>query len=259
MVNRIPKRAVKQADPRYNDIFTAIDSGTSEVSEEGSGSNEDFSQALADLTARLDAMAAENADLRRSNALYQQQPVAPIYVQAAEATDVPQMPDPMFDSEGYTQHVLNRVDNLVAAQLQDFQARQAAGSQDNEAYNQLWNEFLSVPGFDVWENEDDKVEFATIKVAKRVAARGGDVNRYMFGNTNQFFQDVAAELEAQFGWPEPEGEDGAGEEDYDPDVDRTGGLMSGQMAPIQRKTVPQGEMPDMLQDLAEIQRKSGFI
>lgn len=256
MVNRVPKkRKEAEPDPEYTGFFDALETGSSEVPADEEGTNPDMAAQLAELTARVDGLMRSNEDLQRANmVLAQHQPQYPQYTDEPE--DEPEtLPDPILDGEGYTRGILNRVDRLVAADINAYRQEQDAAQQETAAYVELWDDFVSHPEYQQWEGEPDKVEFATIKVMKRMQSRGVDIDRYTFGYRDQFFADVADELQHQFGNQEEEEE-----EEPDEDVDRTEGLFGAQPAPVARPSRKDTDknMPDMLSDLAEIQRKNGY-
>lgn len=255
MVNRVPKkRQAAEPDPEYTGFFDAIETGSSEVPTDDDGANPDMAAQLAELTSRVDGLMRSNEDLQRANMVLAQH--QPAYVQYDEGPeDEPEaLPDPILDGEGYTRGILDRVDRLVAQDIDAYRQEQTEEAEFNNAYNALWDDFVSVPEYQQWAGEPDKVEFATVKVMKRMQSRGVDIDRYTFGYRDQFFADVAEELQHQFGSPEDE------EEEDDDDTDRTEGLFGAQPAPVARprKDASDKNMPDMLSDLAEIQRKAGY-
>lgn len=248
MVNRTPKRVAKQAAaPEYNDFFQAMETGDSVVKQ--SEVDNKISEQLSALMKRVD-------DLSSQNELLRSQP--PIQINAPQAAPVQQqeqeqIPDPVLHGAEYTQWLLRRADALAQERINAVVAAQQEQAQNSDAYENLWTNFLAVEGNDVWEDEPEKVEVAARKVSKKLQAKGIDVNTYMFQHSDRFFKDITSTLEKDFGKP---GE--AEETDEGDDVDRTGGLMGGQPAPINKAKTDNSVGPDMLGDLTTIQRKGGW-
>jgi hypothetical protein len=251
MVNRTPKRVAKQAEPEYNDYFTAMAEGTSEV-QSPADKGPDVSAQLEALMKRVDALQSQNDMLRSQYSAPPIQMVAP-----APAQQQPEViPDPILDSNGYAEWLLQRADALAQTRINAMVEAQNNQAASADAYDNLWSGFLAVEGNDVWEQEPEKVQVAAMKVSKKLQAKGIDPQAYMFQNTDKFYGDIVKTLETDFGKPVADEEDTTD----DDDVDRTAGLMGGQETPVvQTKGKESGKgVPDMYGDLVSIQRKGGW-
>lgn len=262
MVNRTPKRAIKQVEaPKYNDIYDALKSGESEITTKSDAP--DVSGQLAELIKRVDQLQAENAAFRS----YSQQPqqvVVQAQPQAQTPTNDDAMPDPVLDADNYAKWLLKRTEALITTRMEASQKAVAEQTSNANAYDNLWNGFLEQEGNDVWADEPEKVQVAALKVSKKLQARGIDVNRYMFGSPELFYADVVKMLEDDFGRPATEDKDNEGSDDTAAtdvgEVDRTAGLMGGQVSPAVKGTGIKSNagVPDLLGDLVSIQRKGGW-
>lgn len=257
-VNRTPKGRKAAAEPEYTGYFEAMERGSSEK-DTGDDGGSDLAKQVAELNARVEALASSNEDLQRANmVLTQHQPREFVPYVASGAEDEDKLPDPVMDADGFTRGLLSRVEQLVASDLAATRDQQNLVNEEAAAFQGLWEDFASDPAMAPWVSDPDKVEFATVKVGKRMQSRGVDINRYMFQYRDQFFADVAAELKNQFG---DAGDTGTQEDDEaDEGADRTEGIFGGQQAPVTRPAAkdPDKNAPDLLSDLSEIQRRTGY-
>jgi hypothetical protein len=179
------------------------------------------------------------------------------------------LPDPTLDPAGYANAVLQRV-NTQQQQQQQYQAsQQQVGAQREQQLNSLWEDFADQYG-DIAEDTKG-VEFAVRQVRENAQRRRIDIDRYMFSTPDRFIRDVANEYESIFGNREPEEEPrGPGrprkvarkqlEDDNGGDDGRTGGIFGGsggENAPQSGRQ--QTGNTDMIRDLQELQRRSGFF
>lgn len=255
-INRTTKRAAKKAtgaEPEYNDFFEAMKTGET-VKAEDVKADPDMAAQLAALMQRVDTLTADNAAFR-AQALRPQAPVvvqqqAPVQQQTAS-----DMPDPILEVDKYAKWIEQRIDALASQKIADLQKAQEAKSQQDGAYNDLWNNFLAIDGNDIWSDKSEQVQVAAIKVGKKAQARGLDPNDYMLKNTEAFYKDLSETLHKDFPQQEEEEDDG---DDEGEDVDRTGGLMGGQVAPTAKPKAGSAGAPDLVADLVAIQRKGGW-
>lgn len=104
------------------------------------------------------------------------------------------------------------------------------------------------------------MEFVVDKITKKASRRGVDVNRYMFGAGDQFFDDIVKTYDETFGAIKADGksEEPAPKGGEEEDENRTGGIFGG-VETGGRPTGGADEKPgDMIEDLHALQKKSGF-
>lgn len=233
------------------------------------------------------------AELRRQNEELQRQLNTPAIPRApaaerriVEPKDVrfslEGMPDPITEPEKYAAEMQTRINAT-------FEARQAAHNQSLEAANSqqaqsnaLWSQFSEM--YPDWAEDQEKVRFAAEAVINAAKAKGLDTEAYITTFSAQFCKDVAGKLEQTFGPLDVEGdEEDAGDDDfgdgfeengYEDEIPRSrkakqdsqededgrtagifGGMESGG-APARGK---QEKKSDMITDLIEVQRRSGFF
>ena len=237
----------------------------------------------------------EIADLKRQNEELQRQlstpaiPRAPtVTKQTVEAKDVrfsmDGLPDPVTEPDKYNQEVERRFNAALEARSLAASQRAEAESASQQQSNALWSQFSEL--YPDWAEDQEKVRFAAEAVINAAKAKGLDTEAYITTFSSQFCKDVASKLEQTFGplesdeddgdedvddgFDEGFGEDDDGFEDevprnrsrkVDPNDDdgRTAGIFGGMESggrPARGKTEPKG---DMITDLIDVQRKSGFF
>lgn len=139
--------------------------------------------------------------------------------------DFSKAPDPTLDPAAYAQFIINANDAKIQYEkdLYNWQARQQ-NDIANKTQN-LWDGFAGK--YADLAKDAKRVEIATVEVINRAKAKGMDIDRYMYGASEQFMDDVAAEIGKL--WPGA----GAASDDDEEDEDRTdmlGGGAGGQSA-----------------------------
>jgi hypothetical protein len=194
-------------------------------------------------------------------------------VPAQPALDTSDLPDPVTAPAEFQKELSARVNKLVAATVASTAAQQTGAQQTQNRVDALWEDFSKAHP-DLAENQD-LVEFAATKVAQRAQARGIDVNKYMFTTRDAFFGDVVKEIDtlrpaAVQGTRVAPADQAASDEGTrdapaartaaadEPAFDRTGGIFGGQEAGG-RPAVRDAKATDMLEDLKELQRSSGYF
>jgi hypothetical protein len=209
-----------------------------------------------DLTAKLlgqiEALTGQVAQLQGAQAALLAQPqiiyAQPGPMQHEQANDFVGLPDPLDDPDNYNRALNARIDQIVADRLAAYDNEVAAAQNQNATADQLWNDFAST--YEEWADQPDRISFAAERVVNRAKARGIDVERYMFVTRDQFFKDVNEEATAVFGE--------RGDEDGDGEVDRSAGLFGATGSPMPSvKTVDQTGS-DMLKEITDMQKKTGF-
>ncbi len=255
-INRTPKRVAKAQQPQYNDIYKALESGESEVTLKSEGP--DVTGQLADLIKRVDQLSNDNAALRQQQLHTQHQPPQQQVYVAAQQPQQEQMPDPVIDPQGHGKWLEKRIENLTKAGIEAYKKQQEAATNSSSSYDTLWNDFTTIDGNEAWADKPEMVQVASLKVAKKAAAKGLDPEKYMLQNSDMFFKELRETLETDFGKPEEDDDENEEAMPEGDEIDRTAGLMGGQPAPVNKVKSGTSGNPDMLGDLTAIQRKGGW-
>lgn len=205
------------------------------------------------LLGQIEALTGQVAQLQGAQAALLAQPQI-IYAQPGpmhqeQTNDYTGLPDPLDDPDNYNRALNDRIDQIVADRIAAYDQDVAAAQNQNSTAEQLWADF-NVATEDYWVEVPERISFAAERVVNRAKARGIDVERYMFVTRDQFFRDVDAEATAVFG---EQGEGDGGDE-----VDRSAGLFGATGSPMPSvKTVDQTGS-DMLREITDMQKKTGF-
>lgn len=260
----------KRKDPQLSQeeqvgsIFDALNAhgqlqGGDDVSPGGSKPNDqngagpttaDLMKQLADMQARQDALERANLALTQTVPTQVSQPRAT----GKEPVDLKGLPDPAFDPEGFSKGLQERVteqmNRYVDGKLEEQNTARRTAQTETDKYNILWEDFaIAHPEL---ADDMDQVEIAATLLAKDAQRRNIDVQRYMFGNSPRFIEDVAKKHAALFG----NKQEAAGGQDEEP-ASRTGGIFGG----LEGGNRPAAQRPapgDMIKDLHDIQRKTGY-
>lgn len=266
-------------DPGNVDIFAGLgEDRVSEGADEGEKGGKGTD--VAALEARINSMQAELARLERTNAALMAAP-GTFMPQGGDrqapdepALDLEGLPDMTIDPEGYHKAVTKRIsDNLRASLAQEREQERAQQSEQQALgakVEALWSDFEEKYP-DLAEHKD-MVELAATSVAQKAAVKGLDVQRYMFGASEQYLADVAGEMKKRFGKaleamgkddPAGDGEDGKGGDEEVPahikEANRAMGLHGGiPTTGSGPKGAPKGEKSDLVQEIQHIQRGLGL-
>lgn len=167
--------------------------------------------------------------------------------------DFSKAPDPTLDPGAYAQFIVN-ANNAQIQYEKEVYAWQSR--QQNDIANKtqtLWDGFAGKYG-DL-AKDPKRVEIATVEVINRAKAKGMDVDRYMYGASDQFMDDVAAEIGKL--WPGT-----AGADDDDEDEDRTdmlgGGAGGNGVASGAGRKAPPEQYGALSSDVLAWQKATGF-
>jgi hypothetical protein len=224
----------------------------------------------AELAARLAALEAENNSLKQSQQTLLHQKPTP--AQQWQPVALPEfsmdgLPDQFSDPEGYNKAFAARLSDHQRKTLEIDRANARAEQEQRAAQSgkvdQLWQGFeRSHPDL---AKQRDLVEFAAGKVAAEAAAKGIDVERYLFATPDAFYNDVAGyvtKLNPSLGKaadPEPEEDQGIFSGGPGIPEGRTGGIAGGEEGNF-KPSSGGGDAPgDMIEDLKKLQRASGFF
>lgn len=231
---------------------------------------EELQARLAEVNARLDAQERSSAmDASRPDPVSQR-----VDVGKPPELNLEGLPDPIADQKAYAAAIIQRGRDYDRA-TQDWQKRQQEASAPRTYGNPeaLWEDFTQAnPDYAA---DESGIRFATSEVAARLAKRGVDVAKFMYTKSDLFFKDVVKEYDKRFGKPETDDEGDEiedsrrGEErprprrmqqrdQDDGDDGRTAGILSGMDNAV--RPGPKGPAPgDLIKDLQDIQRKSGYF
>lgn len=265
MVKPSTRPRKKQDDGSINALFSgaadpALD--TDLQAEIAKGKAEDPTAPLlaqiAALNARVDEMAKAN------NASMTAAPQVPQFGKEP-VLDLSGLPDAQFDSDAYTKAHGQRTQDYIKATLAyqrsvDEASRSAQSSQTQKAES-LWDEFQAA--YPAHSDGNDKlVLFASQQVVDSAKARGLDAEKYMFSNRGQFMKEVADTMDnirgVPFGKDQAQGEGEGQEEDEAPT--RTMGVF-GNGSPMlpPKASQEKAQAGDMISEIHDLQRKSGFF
>ncbi len=266
------RRATKQDDIPES-IFDALnlnapgqDPGKSErkTATTQAPSVEDLMKQLGALQTRVDS--AERANVALTTAALKVVPEVKMPVLNMDG-----LPDPMDKPQEYAAEVAKRT---VAYQnaVSDAQGKQREAQQAAQVdYDELWKDFTAVnPDY---VSDMDALEYAVGKVKKVLNRKGVDVDKYMTLNSDRFFRDITDAYDKRFGKPGEDEDEPLEVDDAPPprkrkaksqvtdddDDGRTGGIfggIDGSSAGRRAQGPPPG---DLIKDLQDIQRKTGYF
>lgn len=172
------------------------------------------------------------------------------------------LPDPVEQPKEYGEAIARRTSDFTRA-LGDYHTKQQTQAKQGQGdTGALWEDFAEQ--YEPYTLDQDRIEYATDKVVKQAKRKGIDISRYMYGNSDRFFQDVVKVYDKTFGKPEvevdlePEPQQRrAAPVKEDEEADRTGGIFGGMDQGGNRAPV-KPVAGDMVKDLQDLQRKSGY-
>jgi len=188
------------------------------------------------------------------------------------------LPDPTLDPDAYAEAVRARIMGETQQLIDNSRQQYNTNQQGERDISDLWTDFGKQYA-DYAENED-RVEFAAGVAARKAKARGLDIRKYMFQGREQFFSDVVKIMDDTFGKSGNDDDAGdTGEDDFDYEQNnrnqttrkrkatntdddndgRTAGVFGGLESGGRPVNTNREQKGDMIKDLQEIQRKSGFF
>lgn len=209
------------------------------------------------LMARIARLEEDNSRHRRTTLALMSQPpqvVLPQQQPQDPALDFSGLPDPYGDPDGYKRGVEERTRNFVQQSVQHA-TRPRQPAQQGVDPAALWEDFTEE--FPEYADQQDRIEFVATKVVQKLQRKGVDAQRYVRAASDEFFQEVDKEYKKVFGKKAKRREDA----DDDEAEERTETLFSGSRKPFARRKSRDDEDDDpgdMLKEIFEIQRKTGF-
>ena len=211
------------------------------------------------LVARLDRLEQDNVSLQQSNLALM---AAPKQQTASVAVPPPvsivaDLPDPVAEPENYSRmledRIIQRIDGAVSAS-ENATAERARSSKQIEV---LWDEFSNA--YPDHAKNTKLTEFVATKVAETADAKGLNLDTYMFTNSQQFFKDIVSEMDVMLPKVEPKEVKDDPKKAEEDELNRTGGIFGGLEtggSPSSGSDIVEG---DLISDLTELQRKSGYF
>lgn len=216
------------------------------------------------LVARMDRLEQDNQTLTQSNIALMsspRQPYAPVAPVVAEkkVTLTDGLPDPVSEPEAYGRELEARIADKIDSVVSKVNAAQEAQKSSSSRIEALWSEFADHPLYKEYAQNADWVEFAATKVAKRAQQKGLNIDTYMFTTSDQFFKDVASEIDKTFPKKEEEGKPLPKAPKVEEEELRTSGVFGGVESGSKPAADKDEDPGDMLKDLEDLQRKSVYF
>lgn len=265
-----PRRQRQQAEVIPDSIFDALNQhklapeGDTLANKQATGPTiEDLQKQLAQMNERVEA-AERIQTVITTPATIVAPPKEPTF-------NLENLPDPIADPAAYTKEMASRQVNYSKQLHEFYQEQNNASARTQGTYQQLWSDFASQYG--EYADDQEGVEFATQKVRNTLLKRGVDVDKYMFSQPDKFFKEITKTYDARFGQPEeseslepepaPRRRAAPQRQAVDRDADdlqpnRTGGIFGGIDSGGGGRSAPTPPPGDMMKDLRDIQRKTGY-
>lgn len=248
-----PKKVQEEADSIFHvDPFnglphTMMDDSDPQSEPEVKSDGPDIST----LMARIDSLEKRAEQLHQTNLALMTQAPAPS--PSPQTTQAPQidwnnLPDPVLDGAAYAQELTTRI-------MAMNQPRPDPHAEARATEERLWKEFEEKNT--EYAQDKDKVEFVARKVFDNARKKNIDLQKYVLGATDTFFEDVKTEYDRVFGKPETDNDDS--DQDDEVDNSRSETVLTGGPAYTLNTKVTPGNMGSIVSDLHERQKKMGLF
>jgi hypothetical protein len=220
---------------------------------------------IAEMKSQLDSMSASQTALLSTPP--QVDPILPKVPTEQEL--FAGLPNPLDDQEGYARELAARLSKRQELQNQYDHQQNQQNQTRAQHLESLWEDFAQDYG-DYADEPRDQLEFVIKKVADRARGRGINLDRYMFTARERFMGDVVKEYDRVFGAPEAEVEAQPQQKQKRPrnaravtqelgnDPDRSGGIFGETGVSTRSNQQEEPRKGDMISDLRELQKNSGF-
>lgn len=230
------------------DHFNTPMSGHEEKEEEEK--SDDVS--VKDLLQKITQLEADNRAWREQQQYQQPQIVyaQPQYQAPMQQSEPEDVPDPVTEPKEYARWLVSQTNKAWEEREKAREEQYKQQQSTSNAANELWNDFQGR-----YENLKDypkQVAFAAKEAAEKARMRGAPVDRYM-ANREVFFKDVVEEMKQTFPHLFEE------KQVEDDDVNRTMGIFGGMESGNKPGKAAKDQPGDMIKDLKDIQRASGFF
>lgn len=282
-ISRRPRTQAQEPDNEFHSdsIFDVLgpDGGTPEPKRQTR--NAQAEPSVADLMAKLQAQQDRIDSFERSSAMATSYSQPAVQVQQSVAIKEPvlnleDLPDPVTNAKEYAGAIAQRT---IAYQrdMADYAKKTTAATQapklgDPDA---LWEDFTEQ--HPEYVEDDSRIKFATAEVVARLAKRGVDVQKFMYTHSDQMFKQITDEYDKVFGSPQ-DTDDGQEIEPLndsrppqrprqaarrmdqdDGDDGRSESIMGGGDRPGVRQGPAGSKSKGLIDDLQDIQRKTGYF
>ncbi len=184
------------------------------------------------------------------------------------------LPDPVMDPEGYTKALTEQVLGAMREQFDEREQKQAAKEAAKTKSERLWKRFSDA--YPDHAKNKKLVEFMAGQVIEELALDGTDLDAYINGQTDDFFSQIAAQIDETIGKREEKVEkkaeeaakseddkDASEEDDEDEDANLNYGELFGGDSPKAskgKKGKSEDDEPDggIVALLRDTQRKAGY-
>jgi hypothetical protein len=182
------------------------------------------------------------------------------------------LPDPVTDPQGYGREIAKRGQEMIASQRNYDAWAQRQVANQSTALNSVWERFTKEHG--EFAAHEKLVTAAAANVIGAAKARNIDANKYVLGDTENFFEDVMAEMKEMAGEDAfkvkdetDEMDDGTGGEgiavggldEDDEEADRSAGVFGGNDSGSRPNPDKQKDAPaDMFSEIRKFQQKDGW-
>jgi hypothetical protein len=261
-------RPLKQQDPDHipDTIFEAL--GQDEDGRPKGQPKTDTGPSVAELMKQLGDQQRRIDEMERTNLALSMPVKADVAILPKEPViNFTGLPDPIVNAQAYAEEMAKRM-QAYNAELAAFHTAKQAAQPQPVNYDVLWEDFTAT--YTDYADDPEGIEFATSKVMKNMQRRGVDPQRYMIQNSDKFFRDVVAAYDERFGKPgedvepepakrgRPSTRDEGRRPEEDAEANRTGGIFGGVDGSSSGRT-PRAPPPgDMIKDLQDMQRKTGY-
>lgn len=233
---------------------------TREEAEKPKGpSVEDLMKQIEEMNRRVDA--AERANMALTTA-------APSVTttQQEPKLNMDGLPDPLDKPKEYGEALAKRVADFNAETQRFYREQERQRQAAAPDFDGLWREFSTTN--EAYLEDQEGLEFIVNKVKKDAERKGLDLNRYMFQNSDRFFRDITTAYDKRFGKPGEDEENledtrttrrKAAEPEGEEEANRTGGIFGGIDGSSGGRKPASAPAGDLIKDLQDIQRKSGYF
>lgn len=213
---------------------------------------------VAELKAQLAALQAQVQTQTKTASALMSQAVQDMPPQMPQI-DYSRAPDPVEDPKGFAEFNMRATQQLLAWKEADFEYKQRQRTTTQTRNDILWDKFTK--DYPAYAENDERVGIAAEMVVKRAVANGTDPDKYMYGNSAGFMQDVVHEIDRLWGKPQTGVDTDDDDIDDDEPATRTDGLFggSGQSGDATSKSkAPPSQYGALSQELMAWQEKTGY-
>lgn len=209
------------------------------------------------LFTQLKEMKEENLALRKDvlRMSYVKPPASP-GDDPEPAVDLKGLPDMQEDPEGWAAAYAERAQEVAEKKAARKQQKSLTEAEQRKRAEELYVKFRN--DYPELAKDEDKMEIAVRKAWSRGSARGYDMDRYVYGHSDLFFEEVAEEYSKAFGAaPKAEEKD----EPENTQNDAAWGIFGGSMGESSKPKAGAGKeeaLGSFSADLKRFQKERGY-